>query len=116
MNVADLRKRLPLRFERKFRPWSYQVTQRRLDLRSDENFEFGETVYVAFLDVFAMQVRRTYERLQVAEAENLYAIEQFADIPERHSHRYLRLSVGDSLHAGFVVCAAFSVRIEQPES
>jgi hypothetical protein len=63
-----------------------------------------------------MQVRRTYEGLQVAEIDNVAAIEQFADISERHSHRYMRLSVGDSLHAGFVMCAAFDVRVEPPES
>ena len=114
MNSKDVRERLPVPFERKFRPWSYQVTQRRLELRSDENFEFGETIYVLFFDVFAMQIRRTYDRLEVAETTNLPSVEQFADIPERHSNRYLRLSVGDGVHVGFVVCATFDVRIDAP--
>jgi hypothetical protein len=114
VDVEAYRRRLPIRFDRSFRPWSYQVTQRRLELRSDGNFDIGETVYVAFLDVLAMQVRRVYDGLDVAEAVDSAAIEQFADIPERHSSRYLRLSVGDDSHSGFVVCSAFEVRIEPP--
>jgi hypothetical protein len=114
MNSKDYRRLLPLRLERTFRPWSYQVTQRRLELRSDNNFEFGETVYAVFLDVLAMQIRRGYDRLDIAEATNLAAIEQFADIPERHRDRFMSLSVGDHAHQGFVVCAAFETRIEPP--
>jgi hypothetical protein len=49
MNVEEMRQRLPLGFDRTFRPWSYRVTQRRLEFRSDQNFDFGETLYVVFL-------------------------------------------------------------------
>ncbi|MEV0398044.1 hypothetical protein [Polymorphospora rubra] len=103
-----------MRYERPFRPWSYQVTQRRLELRTDGNFEFGETIYVAFLDVAAMQIRRTYDWLEVSESDNVAEIGHFADIPERHKSRFLTLSVGDGAHTGFVVCAAFEVRMERP--
>jgi len=114
MSVEDLRGRLPLKFERQFRPWSYRATQRRLDLRSDYNFEFGDTVYVTFFDVLAMQIRHRYDRLQIAEMVEVSTIDQFADVPERHSDRLLRLSVGDGSHEGFVMCAVFEVRIEPP--
>jgi hypothetical protein len=114
MGVEEYRRRLPLRFERKFRPWSYRVSQRRLELRSDGNFEFGETIFIAFFDVLAMQVRSAYEGLEVAEAIDVAIIEQFANIPKDLGRRHLRLSVGDSSHVGFVVCAVFDVRHEPP--
>jgi hypothetical protein len=110
----DHRDRLPLRLERRFRPWSYQVTQRRLELRSKDNFDFGETVYVVFLDVVAMQIRYSYDRLDLAEATDLAVIEPFTDVPERHRDRFIWLSVGDHTHQGFVVCAAFAIRTEAP--
>ena len=110
-----MRQQLPLQFDRQFRLWSYRVTQRRLELRTDRNFEVGETLYVIFLDVLAMQVRNSFQKLEIAEAEDIVAMDDFADIPGRHSSRYLRLSVGDGQHTGFVVCATIDTRIEPPE-
>lgn len=116
MNAEEMRRRLPLQLDRQFRPWSYRVTQRRLELRSDKNFENGETLYVAFLDVLAMKVKHVYESLHLAEIQDAAAIDQFVGIPERHAFRYMRLSVGDGSQAGFVVCAMFDIRVEPPES
>ena len=57
---------LPLRLSRSFRPWAYTVSHRTLTLRSDGNEAAGETVYVRFLDVLAMQVRHRFHQLTIA--------------------------------------------------
>jgi hypothetical protein len=86
-----------------------------MTLRSDGNEAAGETVYVRFLDVLAMQLRRSYPELTVAMAVDTSAIERFADVPERHSGRFMRLTVTDGVHHGFVVCAVIDVTIGPPE-
>ena len=117
MNFKDFRERLPLRFERTFRPWSYQLGHGRLEFRSGRKPEFGNTLYVVFINVVGMQVRHWYKELVITEAADTAAIDRFVDIPERHSHRYMRLSVGDGKYEGFVVCGAIDVRVEpDPEA
>ena len=106
---------LPLRLSRSFRPWAYTVSHRTLTLRSDGNEAAGETVYVRFLDVLAMQVRHRFHQLTIATAVDPSAIDRFVEIPDRHSARYLRLTVTDGAHEGFVVCAVLDVTTGPPE-
>lgn len=105
---------LPLRFAQSFRPWAYTVSHRTLTLRSDGNEAAGETVYVRFLDVLAMQLRHRYAELVVATAVDARAIDRFVEVPARHSARYLRLTVTDGVHDGFVVCAVVDVTTGPP--
>ncbi|MDG6103915.1 hypothetical protein Daura_23650 [Dactylosporangium aurantiacum] len=106
MNYTDVRDHLPLRIERLFEPWSYELPRRRLELRTGGDRETGQRLCVVFYEVMAMQVRRSYRQLVIAEATDTAAIDRFAAVPERISHTVLRLAVGDDEHQGFVVCAA----------
>src|SRR5215472_3383767 len=115
MNAENFRERLPLRFKRTFRPLSYQLGHSRLELRSGHSPDFTDTLYVIFINVVGMQIRQWYKELLIVEAADTAAIDRFVDIPERHSHRYMRLSVGDGIYEGFVVCGALDIRIE-PDS
>jgi hypothetical protein len=90
------------------------VGHRELTLRSDRNEEFGETIHVRFLDVLGMQTRYRYARLLIAEAVDAPSINRFVDVPARHSDRYLRLTVSDGAHQGFVVCAVLDVSSGPP--
>jgi hypothetical protein len=105
---------LPLRLSRSFRPWSYTVSHRTLTLRSDGNEAAGETVYVRFLDVLAMQLRHRYPELLIATATDTDPIDRFVEIPDRHSDRYLRLTVTDGAHPGFGVAAVLDVSTGPP--
>ena len=109
----DSRDRLPLTFDRSFRPWSYGVTHRRLVLSTGlpgKNTEFE----VEFLDVLAMRLRFRFDRLLITEAGRRPEIEEFVELPERHDDKYLRLSLSDGRHEGFVVCGAIHVREHPP--
>jgi hypothetical protein len=109
----DPRDGLPLHFKRPFRLWAYEVSHRRLVLRSEGAVEAGATLEVEFLDVLGVKVRSNYRDLLISEAVDVSEIDQFADVPERHSSRYLRLVVSDGVHKGFVVCGSFRVQAGQ---
>jgi hypothetical protein len=109
MNFQDFREHLPLRFDRPFHPWSYQLSHGRLVFRSRRA---DDTLFVTFINVIGMQVRHWYKELVIAEAAEVAEIDWFVDVPARHSHRYMRLSVGDGTRDGFVVCGALDVRVE----
>ncbi|RSM51277.1 hypothetical protein DMB66_42390 [Actinoplanes sp. ATCC 53533] len=110
--TLNFRPQLPLRFARTFRPWSYQLGHGRLELRSGHDPGSADTLYIVFLNVVGMQVRAWYKEILITEAMDTDAIDRFVDIPERQSHRYMRLSVGDGVHEGFVVCGGFDTRVE----
>lgn len=112
MNVENFRERLPIRFKRSFRPWSYQLGHSRLELRSAQGGDSTDTLYVVFINVIGMQIRYWYKELLIAEATDTAGIDRFVDIPDRHSDRYMRLSVGDGTYEGFVVCGALDTRTE----
>ena len=97
---------LPLRLDCSFRPWSYQVSHRRLVLRSAENTGSTETIDIVFLDVVGMKIRVHYDELLIAVAGDLTEIYEFVEVPGRHRSRYLNLIVSDGKHSGFVVCGA----------
>jgi hypothetical protein len=101
----DARDRLPLTIDRRFRPRRYQSSHRELVLSTIAP-GVDAPVEVIFLDVLAMQVRSSYDRLLIADAGRRPEIERFVDIPERHDDKFLRLSVSDGTHEGFVVCGA----------
>ncbi|MFD5798577.1 hypothetical protein [Streptomyces diastatochromogenes] len=107
--MDDHQEELPLHFGRPFRPWLYEVSHRRLVLRSQAGGEFGETVDVVFLDVLGMKLKSNYASLSIAPAEHLAEIDDFVNIPERHRSRYMKLLVSDGAGEGFVVCGTFHV-------
>ncbi|MDP9791506.1 hypothetical protein J2S43_000018 [Catenuloplanes nepalensis] len=109
----DSRSRLPLTIDRRFRPWRYQASHRQLILSTDAPGKSTE-FEIVFLDVLAMQIRFAFDRLLIADAGRRPEIERFAEIPERHDDRYLRLTVSDGEHEGFVVCGAIHVREHPP--
>jgi hypothetical protein len=82
-------------------------------LRSGGSDESGTVLEVEFLDVVAMKIRSNYEELLIDEATAEAAeIDEFADVPERHSARFLKLLVSDARHEGFVVCGSICVHGE----
>lgn len=58
LRSGDAAESLPLHLKRPFRPWSYEISHRRLVLRSDGNDESGVAVEVEFLDVLRV-IRRS---------------------------------------------------------
>jgi len=112
LRTGDTTKSLPLHFKRPFRPWSYEISHRRLVLRSDGNGGSGAAVEVEFLDVLGMKIRSNYEELLIDDGTAVVAeIDRFVDVPELHSSRYLKLLMSDGRHEGFVVCG--SVRVHR---
>ncbi|WP_432832844.1 hypothetical protein [Dactylosporangium sp. CA-092794] len=99
---------LPLHIDRQFRPWRYEVSHRRLVFRGSVD-EMGETIDVVFLDVLGMKIRHKYDQLLIADADDRLEIDEFVDVPERHDARYVRLTVSDGVHVGFVVCASVHI-------
>ncbi|MDP9793376.1 hypothetical protein J2S43_001888 [Catenuloplanes nepalensis] len=57
--------KFPLRYNRRFKVWSYQVSHNVLLLRSNSGRGFVDRVDVMFRDVAAFRLRRTYENLAV---------------------------------------------------
>jgi hypothetical protein len=112
MNHTNFRDQLPLRIERVFEPWLYAQHHNRLELRTGNDPATGQRMYVAFFAVAAMQIRRVYRGLVIAEATDTGAIDRFAGIPEHLRARHMYLSVGDGEHEGFVVCGALTTRFE----
>jgi hypothetical protein len=93
---------LPLRFERPFQVWSYQVSHRRLVLRSRAG-EPGDVIEVEFLGVLGMKLRSSYDRLAVTAGGEAGAL---VEVPERHRGRFRTYTVSDGRHDGFVICGA----------
>ncbi|BCJ76350.1 hypothetical protein CS0771_58940 [Catellatospora sp. IY07-71] len=113
MNVQELRGRLPLRFERRFRVWSYTVSQRHLVLRSDRNSDHDDTLDVAFMDVAGMKLRHSYDRLSISESVDFESLNSFVGIPQRLVGTYAALDVGDDVHQGFVICRVLEIRVDR---
>lgn len=114
--MRKLNAELPLRFERLFQPVLYTLSHRTLVLRSygraDPGHgasEFAESVDVVFVDVIAMSTRARYRPLLITAQGDLAEVDGFPEVPERHRHRYVYLSVSDGTHDGFVVCGNLQV-------
>src|SRR5947208_1066810 len=101
--VVDNQEGLPLRFERSFRPWLYEVSHRRLVLRSYVSGDEIELIDIEFLDVLGMKIRHGYEELSISEVGDSIEIDDFVDVPERHKARYRKLIVSDGLRDGCIV-------------
>ncbi|WP_196279509.1 hypothetical protein [Catellatospora vulcania] len=114
--MRQLGQSLPLHLARPFRQWLYTVSHRTLILRSHGRADPGhgtsrseESVDVVFVGVLAMNTRVNYRELFIAIRGDLTEVDGFTEVPERHRHRYVCLTVSDGTHDGFVVCANLGV-------
>lgn len=107
---------LPLRIERPFVLWSYEVSHRRLLLRAEPGGVAGGAGEVEFVDVVGMQVKSHYSELLISPAPArgtaaAAGIDAFVPVPERHRSKFTALLVSDgAVGGGFVVCGGFRVR------
>ncbi|MDX3033132.1 hypothetical protein QBB33_07410 [Streptomyces scabiei] len=110
--VARREGELPLRFRRPFQLWSYQVSHRRLVLRSHPGGGLDGTVEIEFLNVLGMKLKSHYSELLVSAAPDAATtrIDEFVDIPDRHKAKFNALLVSDGSDDGFVVCGSLRVR------
>ncbi|MFF7388530.1 hypothetical protein ACFZAE_08770 [Streptomyces scabiei] len=115
-----LEKELPLRIERPFLLWSYEVSHRRLVLRSRPGAgatggAVGGAVEVEFLNVLGMKVKSQYSQLLISPAPApgtaaAVDIDAFVSVPDRHRSKITTLLVSDGAEDGFVICGALRVR------
>jgi len=101
----------PIVLDRRFRVWRYGVGHSQLLLHAHADAADFEHLNVLFEDVRAVKLRSSYQPLILAPAGNPVRddILAFADIPERHQHRFLSLTPSTSPEAGFVLCARATV-------
>ncbi len=103
---------LPLRIDRHFRPWRYQVSHRTLELRSEVRDATPKVLDVVFVNVLAMKIRHDYGKLVISEAEDLDEAADFVEVPEQFRHNYRTYQVSDGTHSGFVICGSLQLRHE----
>ncbi|GGM69583.1 hypothetical protein ACFFX1_14585 [Dactylosporangium sucinum] len=97
--------------DRRFRVWRYGVSHSQLLLHAHAEGADADHLNVLFEDVRAVKLRSSYQPLILAPAANPVRedILAFADMPERHQHRYLSLTLSTRPEAGFVLCARATV-------
>jgi hypothetical protein len=101
----------PIVLDRRFRVWGYGVGHSQLLLHARADAADSEYLNVLFEDVRAVKLRSSYQPLILVPAGNPVRndILAFADMPERHRHRYLSLTLSTQPEAGFVLCARTTV-------
>jgi hypothetical protein len=101
----------PIVLDRRFRVWHYGVGHSPLLLHARAEAADFEYLNVLFEDVRAVKLRSSYQPLILAPAGDPVRndILAFADVPERHQHQYLSLTVSTRPEAGFVLCARATV-------
>ena len=101
----------PIVLDRRFRVWRYGVSHSQLLLHAHAGTAHLEHLNLLFEDVRAVKLRASYQPLILALADNPTrdGILIFAEIPERHRHRYLSLTLANEPEAGFVLCARATV-------
>jgi hypothetical protein len=106
----------PLRIDRPFLLWSYEVSHRRLVLREQPGDEAGVgAVEVEFLNVLGMKVKSQYSQLLISRAPApgtpaAVDIDAFVSVPDRHRSTFVTLLVSDGADDGFVICGSLRLR------
>jgi hypothetical protein len=98
--------------DRYFRVWRYGVGHSQLLLHARAGDADLEHLNVLFEDVRAVKLRSSYQPLTLRPADDPIRTEilTFADVPARHQHRYLTLTLpSPSGEAGFILCARATV-------
>lgn len=101
----------PIVLDRQFRVWGYGVGHSQLLLHARADAAHVEYLNVLFGDVRAVKLRSSYQPLILMAVGNPIRndILDFADMPPRHRHRYLSLTLSTEPEAGFVLCARATV-------
>jgi hypothetical protein len=101
----------PIVLDRPFRLWAYGLGHSRLVLRSPAHADDVEQLAVHFYAVRAAELRSFYRPLILGEAdqERREYMLAFAEVPLRHQHRMLCLTVSSGPHTGYVLCAVATV-------
>ncbi|MFD8705064.1 hypothetical protein ACFV1W_20995 [Kitasatospora sp. NPDC059648] len=99
----------PIHFGRRFYVQSYQVSHRKLVMRSAPEPR-TDPVDVIFDDVLGMKVRSSYRELHITNSGDPVEVDDFLDLPQRYSLGYTNLTVSDGKTTGFVVCRRLRVR------
>jgi hypothetical protein len=101
----------PIVLDRRFQVWRYGVGHSQLLMHSLAEAADSDHLNVLFEDVRAVKLRWSYHPLVLMPAGNPIRNEilSFADIPERHQHRYMSLTLSTRPDAGFVLCARATV-------
>jgi len=101
----------PIVLDRRFRAWSYGVGHSQLLLHARADAAQLEHLNVLFEDVRAVKLRSSYQPLILALAPGPVrnGILAFADMPVRHQHRYLSVTLSAEPEDGFVLCARATV-------
>lgn len=114
---------LPLHIKRPFQLWSYEVSHRRLVLRTCLGGGPDGRVEIEFLDVLGMKLKSHYPELLISPAPDTVrattGIDEFVHIPDRHRSKFTTLLISDGptngwggsggSGYGFVVCGALRV-------
>jgi hypothetical protein len=101
----------PIVLDRRFPVWSYGMGHSQSLLHARADAAHLEYLNVLFEDVRAVKLRSSYQPLILAPARGPVRndILAFADMPVRHRHRYLSLTLSTEPEHGFVLCARATV-------
>ncbi|GAA2631408.1 hypothetical protein SMC26_22645 [Actinomadura fulvescens] len=95
---------LPISFERRFRPWRYNVSHSELSLRSVDG---ADIIEIQFFGVMGMKLKTVYERLDITLADGPETAEilTFSGVPGSQTAKVRCLTLNDD---SFVACLRFS--------
>lgn len=101
---------LPVRFDRKFRPWQYDVSHSYLRLKSLASPADPTSIEIRFHGVVAVKLKSVYEPLTLADATPSQRDEilTFADLGAQHYRRVRCLILSAHDGESFIACLRFS--------
>ncbi|MEV7094722.1 hypothetical protein AB0M80_17985 [Amycolatopsis sp. NPDC051045] len=104
--------RLPISFERKFRPWRYHLSHSELSLRSFDPASVEDSVEITFYGVLGLKLKTVYSPLEIARADDDQAREilEVAGIGVDRASDVVTLALKSSGPDGLVACMSYSIR------
>ncbi|MBE1497360.1 hypothetical protein H4696_004460 [Amycolatopsis lexingtonensis] len=104
--------RLPIAFDRKFRPWRYQLSHSELSLRSFGPDSADDFIQITFYGVLGVKLKTVYPRLELARAQDdqVREILEVAGLGLERAPDVIALALKSSGPDGLVACMSYTVR------
>ncbi|MDQ7807417.1 hypothetical protein Q5425_27080 [Amycolatopsis sp. A133] len=99
-------------FDRKFRPWRYQLSHSELSLRSFGPASADDFIQITFYGVLGLKLKTVYPRLEIAHAygDQVREILEVAGLDVERAPEIVALVLRSSGSDGLVGCMSYTVR------